>query len=377
MNRSEQEAAVRQETGESGQVTCPVNSFNEWDPLEEVIVGRLEGAVLPGYHVGVTAAMPQGINRTLRWVSDWKYPRFVVKRAQSELDNFIHILEAEGIRVRRPDVVDFSRRFRTPFWSSKGYNVANPRDGLLLLGNEILETPMAWRCRYFEMAAYRALLKEYFAGGAKWTAAPRPMLLDDLFDEQFKVPEDGAPVHYVINEFEPVFDAADFIRCGKDIFMARSNVTNASGLEWLRRHVGDRFRIHEIESRCRQPMHIDSSFMPLAPGKVLVNPDFIDVNLLPDMFKTWDLLIAPRPNKMDNFLFRRFGMTSRWIGMNVLMLDEERVILDKSQTSMIKALEDWGFKPIPCSFLHYAFFGGSFHCCTLDVRRRGTLQSYF
>ena len=27
---------------------CPVNSFNEWDPLEEVIVGRLEGATIPG-----------------------------------------------------------------------------------------------------------------------------------------------------------------------------------------------------------------------------------------------------------------------------------------------------------------------------------------
>jgi glycine amidinotransferase len=27
--------------------------------------------------------------------------------------------------------------------------------------------------------------------------------------------------------------------------------------------------------------------------------------------------------------------------------------------------------------LHYAAFGGSFHCATLDVRRRGGLQSYF
>jgi glycine amidinotransferase len=25
----------------------PVNSHNEWDPLEEVIVGRLEGATIP------------------------------------------------------------------------------------------------------------------------------------------------------------------------------------------------------------------------------------------------------------------------------------------------------------------------------------------
>jgi glycine amidinotransferase len=356
---------------------CPVNSFNEWDPLEEVIVGRLEGAVLPGYEPSVTASMPSGITRTLRWIAGWKYPRFVVETAQRQLDNFIHILEAEGVRVRRPDVVPFSRRFKSPFWSSRGYNVANPRDGLLLLGDEILETPMAWRCRYFEMAAYRSLLKEYFAAGARWTAAPRPMLRDELYDRSFRIPEEGEPIRYAINEFEPVFDAADFIRCGRDIFMTRSNVTNALGLEWLRRHVGDRYRIHQLESRCRQPMHIDSSFMPMAPGKVLVNPEYIDVERLPAMFTSWDVLVAPRPNKLDNFWYKLFGMTSKWIGMNILMLDEKRVIVEESQKDMIKAFEGWGFEPIPCSFVHYAFFGGSFHCSTLDVRRRGTLQSYF
>ena len=26
---------------------CPVSSWNEWDPLEEIIVGRLDGAVIP------------------------------------------------------------------------------------------------------------------------------------------------------------------------------------------------------------------------------------------------------------------------------------------------------------------------------------------
>ena len=28
---------------------CPVNSWNEWDPLEEVIVGRVEGSMVPPY----------------------------------------------------------------------------------------------------------------------------------------------------------------------------------------------------------------------------------------------------------------------------------------------------------------------------------------
>jgi glycine amidinotransferase len=67
---------------------------------------------------------------------------------------------------------------------------------------------------------------------------------------------------------------------------------------------------------------------------------------------------------------------SQWVNMNVLSLDEERVIVEKSQESMIKALKDWGFKPIPCEFESYYPFLGSFHCATLDVRRRGLLRSY-
>src|SRR5207244_11722149 len=31
--------------------SCVVNSWNEWDPLEEVVVGRLEGAAAPPSHV--------------------------------------------------------------------------------------------------------------------------------------------------------------------------------------------------------------------------------------------------------------------------------------------------------------------------------------
>ncbi|MGK7874288.1 MAG: amidinotransferase [Xenococcaceae cyanobacterium] len=356
--------------------SCPVNSYNEWDPLEEVIVGRLESATIPTKHVIVTFNVPAAFAQLLRIVSGRRYPKILTKPAQKELNEFIHILESEGVKVRRPDIMDFSVQYKTPHWKSRGFCVACPRDGFLVIGDEIIETPMAWRSRYFEAHAYRSLFKEYFAEGARWTAAPKPQLLDELYDHKYKSPEKDEPIRYVINEFEPVFDAADFIRCGTDIFVTKSNVTNDSGINWLRRHLGEKYRIHKIESRCRQPMHIDSTFMPLAPGKVLVNPEFIDVNKLPKMFKSWDVLVAPLPNIIST---RKYlpSMCSNWISMNVLMLDEKRVIVEKSQESMIKALKDWGFQPIPCSFLNYAPFGGSFHCATLDIRRKGELKSYF
>jgi glycine amidinotransferase len=142
---------------------------------------------------------------------------------------------------------------------------------------------------------------------------------------------------------------------------------------WLQRHLGESYRVHEIQNRSPQAIHIDTSFMPLAPGKLLISPEYIDVNTLPSILKSWDILVAPEPVPNKDPL----KVVSKWISINVLMLDEERVIVEKNQEPLIKALKSWGFKPIPCSFEAYFPFLGAFHCATLDVRRKGILQSYF
>lgn len=354
--------------------TGPVNSYNEWDPLEEVIVGRLDGAVIPSNHISINISVPRRVQPLFAMFSGIRYPGFMIRPAERQLEHLVNVLQAEGVTVRRPESLDGRKWIQTPYWKSRGFCTACPRDGFLVVGDEIIETPMPWRCRHFEGMAYRSLFKEYHRLGARWTAAPRPRLSDELYDAHYTIPKDGEPLRYVLTEAEPVFDAADFTRCGRDIFVTRSNVTNLAGIDWLRQHLGDGYRIHMLESKCRQPMHIDSSFIPLAPGKVMVNPDFIDVERLPSILKKWDVLVAPRPDKAPGPLV---SMCSAWLSMNVLMLDEKRVIVEYHQKSMIEALKNWGFEPIPVPFTHFAPFGGAFHCATLDVRRRGTLQSYF
>jgi glycine amidinotransferase len=366
-----------QQTAVAASRTCAVNSHNEWDPLEEIIVGRLEGATIPSSHPVVTCNIPGLAARAQSLVAGFRYPSFMIEPAQRELDGFIALLQSLGITVRRPDPVDYRKTFGAPGWSSRGFCNSCPRDSLLVIGDEIIETPMAWPCRYFETHSYRTILKDYFRQGARWTAAPKPQLTDELFDPDFRAPEKGEPVNYILTEFEPVFDAADFFRCGRDIFVTRSNVTNLMGIEWLRRHLGEDYRVHEIESRCPNPMHIDTTILPLGPGKILINPEYIDVARLPPILKSWDILVAPEPDPIDSRLLKVTSMCGKWLSMNVLMIDEKRVIVDPHHKRMMRAMKDWGLEPIACEFLHYAAFGGAFHCATLDTRRRGTLQSYF
>ena len=359
---------------------CPVNSHNEWDPLEEVIVGRLEFAMFPDWDMINLFTMPPG-----EWESyaahvagkaGNPYKLEIVQAAQKALNEFLHILESEGITIRRPDLVQYyAQPFATPTWQvNGGFCSANPRDVFLVIGNEIIETPMADRARYFESWAYRSLLTEYFKAGAHWTAAPKPQLTENLYDLNYqqKSKTDGK-ARYVVTEIEPTFDAADFVRCGRDIFGQRSHVTNQLGIDWLQRHLGDDYRVHTIENQSPYAIHIDTTFMPLAPGKVLISPDYVDVNHLPEVLKKWDILVAPEPIPYQN---KPFGL-SDWISINTLMLDEKRIIVEKRQKPLIKCLKEWGFSPIPCSFEGYYPFLGGFHCATLDVRRRGDLQSYF
>jgi glycine amidinotransferase len=355
-----------------------VNSHNEWDPLEEVIVGSLEGSMFPEADIINKHTFPPGEWENIQELvgnGGVPYPKEIIEAGKKDLDIFIHILEAEGVRVRQVNIVDYSKSFSTPNWQvSSGFSAANPRDPFLVVGNEIIETPMADRSRYFEAFAYRTLFKEYFKAGAKWVSAPKPQLLDVQYHLDFQPVKYGEPLRYVVTEFEPTFDAADFVRCGRDIFCQKSHVTNDLGIMWLQRHLGDDYRIHQLQSRCPQVMHIDTTFMPLAPGKVLVNPEFLEVDNLPDILKNWDILIAPPAIASGQ---TQLDTISAWANMNVLMLDEERVIVEKTQEPMISALKKWGFKPIPCPFENYYPFMGSFHCATLDVRRRGELQSYF
>jgi len=357
-----------------------VNSFNEWDPLEEVVVGRLEETIVPQKQRSMLGCIPHKLYTLIGFFQHYKYwpRRFILGPAQRELEEFIHILEAEGVTVRRPDLVDHGRSFATPNWKSRGYTASCPRDCFLVVGDDIITSPMSWRSHYFTADAYYSLFQEYFRKGARWTCAPRPLLADTLFDPDYTVPRDDEEMRFAIRETEIVFDAADFVRCGRDLFVQQSNVTNQAGIEWVRRHLGNAYRVHEIPCLSKKRMHIDTTFLPLAPGKVLVNPLYCDVKALPPILKSWDKLIAPEPVMVNSGWFNETAaMCSVWIHMNVLMLDTERVIVEKSQETMIRALKDWGFKPIPCAFMDFIPFGGAFHCATLDIRRRGGLQSYF
>ncbi len=352
---------------ESGPAVC---SFTEWDPLEEVLVGRVSGGVFPTWQPSMQGPMPHDSWSLFQRRGGRPLPKAQVRAAEDELEGFVDALEAEGVKVVRPDPVDQARRFATPDWESKGgLYAAMPRDLLIVIGDAIVEAPMSWRCRHHEIDAYRPLIKEYFNRGANWLPAPTPQLTDELYADDFD-PEVGHGDGWAVTEFEPVFDAADFVRFGRDILVQRSHTTNEFGIRWLQRAIGGEYRVRTVEVNDPHAMHIDATMVPLAPGKLLVNPERFVYN---DMFRDWDILEAPKPTLPSDW---PMYFCSPWVSMNLLSIDERTVVVERHEEPLIEALSDWGFRCIPLDFRHVYTFGGSFHCVTLDLRRRGTLRRY-
>ena len=110
---------------------CPVNSHNEWDLLEEVIVGVVDGATFPPYHITLEATMPHDQLGVFRENAGKPFPPEQIAMAKKELDEFVHILEGEGIKVRRPLPTDQLQQYGAPGWTSTGLYNAMPRDVLL------------------------------------------------------------------------------------------------------------------------------------------------------------------------------------------------------------------------------------------------------
>ncbi|MNL19141.1 Inosamine-phosphate amidinotransferase 1 [compost metagenome] len=173
---------------------------------------------------------------------------------------------------------------------------------------------------------------------------------------------------------EILFDAANILRCGYDLFYLVSNSGNKKGAEWLQGILGSQFRVHPLEG-IYSYMHIDSTIAFLRPGLVLLNPERIHKDRVPEIFKKWEILWSPEPE--DFTFYPPYNNASKWIGMNLLMINPGLAVVESSQVGLIRLLEKNRIDVVPVRMRHQRTLGGGAHCVTLDLVRDGGPDSYF
>ncbi|MGE3255244.1 glycine amidinotransferase [Pseudonocardia sp.] len=364
-----------------------VNSWNEWDPLEEVVVGRADGAWFEPTEPGHRPAL-RGPDRGQPFPTGPKAAS-TIARANEELDGLVALLESLGVTVRRPTVDGFGAPVATPaFTVENQYCAVCPRDVLITLGNQIVEATMSRRSRFFEYLPYRDLVRGYWNADPRvsWTAAPKPSMDAGMYRSEFfelSLDERHARMHdfeFCVTQDEVVFDAADITRMGRDVFVQESMTTNRAGIEWLRRELTPRgLRVHAVHFPLDFfPSHIDCTFVPLRPGLVLTNPDR-PIRVAERAFfarNGWRFVDAPEPAYTDDEM-PRHCQSSRWLSMNLLSVTPELVVCEERETRLHALLRGLGFEVVTVPFRHVYEFGGSLHCATWDVRRRGGCGEFF
>jgi glycine amidinotransferase len=332
------------------------------------------------------------------------FPQEMVDAANEQMDNFVRILETRGIIVDRVEVHPIMlepRAISTPDWTQLNMRGINcPRDLFLPVGNEIMEAPGTQRSRWYEYLNLRPIFERYFKEDPDflWTAAPKPRLTDESFVKNYYYDFEHTwdaetkrkymyDWRFQLTEKEPLWDAADAARCGKDIFWQASSVTNRSGMDWLKRYFGAKgIHIHPVmfdNQEYYHPWHIDVSLIAVRPGLVITNPvGPLMTEEAIQLFKKndWQMVEAAPPTHFYKNTITVFGEEREgpdWISMNTLSLGPNTIAVEAHELKYIDQLTKLGFEVVEVPYEKVVPFGGSLHCTTLDVYREETCEDYF
>jgi glycine amidinotransferase/scyllo-inosamine-4-phosphate amidinotransferase 1 len=301
-----------------------ISSYNEWDKLKKIVVGRADYANWP---VNDPVYRKEAENSLWTETSAplGPVPQWIIDEAEEDLSTLCKTLNKLEVEVVRPQSMNFQAH-------DGMYNYC-PRDRLLVYGDTIVNPAMMYPCRDMELQCYY-----------------------DIVDE-------ANHYHFMPRNEGMVLDAANILRLNDKMLMLESASGNNAAYEWMR-HC---FPTVEIElCNFYAGVHIDSTVVPLREGLVLLNGTRVNDTNCPKVFEQWDKIYVDDVVPQG---FYDYPYASKWIALNMLVVDPHTVIVDKYQTDLIKKLEQWSFTVIPLELRHSRTLGGGFHCVTLDLWR--------
>lgn len=301
-----------------------IHSFNEWDPLRSVVVGRADHANWPTKD----PVFRSESERTL-----WKetplpsgpVPDWIIKEANEDLDQLVGVLRSLNVEVLRPNDLDFQEH-------DGMYNYC-PRDRLLVYGDTVVNPAMMYPCRDMEIECYKDIA--------------------DAADNYLFMPRHEGMT----------LDAANIARLNNKWIFLESASGNRAAYDWL----CTQFPTVDIELvNFYAGVHIDSTIVPLREGLVLVNGSRVNPENLPRVLKDWEVIYC---NHVEEQGFFQYPYASKWIALNMLVVNPHTIIVDKNQPMLIDFLEKNQFTVVPMQLRHSRTLGGGFHCVTLDLHR--------
>ena len=142
------------------------------------------------------------------------------------------------------------------------------------------------------------------------------------------------------------------------------------GAIWLENYCketfGNEYKVHTAENVYAY-IHIDTTFVFLREGLVMLNPSRVNWTNCPQMLNDFDKIWAPEPYATQ--VMEDWCPASPWLGMNILPINDRLCMVEENQALLMRELKKWGIESIPVKMRHARTFSGGPHCVTLDVVR--------
>lgn len=334
-------------------ITPSVN--NEWEQLRTVILGTVTNAQVPPYKDKSLHSIDYAnyTEEQFNKIPTGPYPQKVIEETEEDLSVIKNTLLNLGVEVITINDETIERPYNDSYYDYC------PRDSMFVIGDKIIATPMTLRQRRDESDKYRKMFNK-----TSWVEFPKPKMEDNMYS----LSDLSKPT--LMSGPEPVFDAANLLKANYDILYLISNTGNETGAKylekWLRDNISSEYNVHMIKDVYAY-IHIDTTFVLLREGLVLCNPSRVNSRNLPDFLKNWDCIWAPEPYPTQ--VMSEWCPASPWLGMNILSINENLVMVEEHQVSLMNFLKKYNIESIPVKLRHARTLSGGPHCITLDVVR--------
>lgn len=324
-----------------------INSFNGFDPLNEVWLG---GVYPTEFYYDFDPAVRDAFTR-------------ITEMTIEDLNKIQQILESKNVQVRRPAFTNN----RNDYIKTDGQLIKPPimpRDTELALGNTF----------YHVSSGYKV--------------DPWQLHLDSL---------DGNVQYISPGDDLACLAPPSIVRCGKDLYVdidSHQHVMPQVALpftEWAKN-----YRVHLVSTGG----HSDSVFCPVTEGLIITTHWLNDYS---QTFPNWEIFKLPKeinfiagqdrnwwvPDQQvsTNSLFAQHieERAINWIGnyqetqfsVNMLIIDNKTVLAVNQNPKLTDFLTKKGIEVIISDFRCKGFWDGGLHCLTCDINRTGTMKNYF
>ena len=396
-----------------------VNSWDEFQPLEELLVGSVYDSSFFDDVKNVRAR--DALKK-------------IVDDTQEDLDNFVDTMKSHGIKIYQPSTKELGYKNsimdyvnvdgelgykrnsgdlnnKDNFWHT-GVSPSlipnpplQPRDDSIVMGNKLLVTDP-------HTFATQKLLPKYI----EWFGKENLDL--SIADKRYAFCRSDKNLRFFLekNNIEATeenlerykydegcqlsaFCSPNLTRIGKTCLVDLWQVPSVVEEFLLKEHPEFNYKKITIGG------HNDSVFSVLKPGVLIATRDLEPHK---ELFKNWDIIWFEDPNwslvkhwKMlrhknqgkwwvpgeennDEFTYFVETFLPNWTGfveetifdVNCLVLDDRHVVVNTENPVLIDNLKKHNMEPIICPLRHRFFWDGGWHCLTLDIKRRGGQIDY-